>query len=455
MVVDNAEEILKSAIVAQSSGNIDGASALYERLISNAPERPEGYVNLGRIKQDQGDLNAAEGLYRQAIAVVPDAAVAHLNLGVIHVLRGDDVSAAAAFKHALKLDPAFASAHFNLAGVYQREGHVQSALSQLDALLADYPNDLSAILAKVPMLFDLGRLEEAWTHYAHRGGIFPDTNSSLSAPLWHGENISNKKILLSYEQGLGEQIMFASMVPEIIAQDVDLTIECEPRLVPLFTRSFPGVAVVPWQKPRHHFITETSFDMFAPMGNAGKWLRRTFDMFPQHHGYLSVDPKHVSAFREKYSRAAKGKSLVGLSWCSTAEKFGPDKSIPPAMLAPMLDHSDVFWINLQHGAAADDIVHDSLLRDPDIDPLIDMDGFAAQIAALDLVVSVSNTTAHVAGALGLPVYIMLPKVKNRHWYWFPDRTINPWYPSLQTFVQSTDGDWSDVIAAMTDTIAKV
>ncbi len=452
MTPNEAEDILTRALSVQSEGDLAAAAALYERFISTAPTRPEGYVNLGRLKQDQGDLDGAEALYRRAIAAAPDAAFAYSNLGVIHTRRGDDAAAAAAFEQALGLDPKIAPAHFNLAGVYQREGRLDDALAQLDALLRDHPNDLSAILAKVPILFDQGRLDEAWQQYSYRSALFPDTNASLSAPLWQGEDISNKKILLTYEQGLGEQIMFASMVPEIIADGADLTLECEPRLVSLFARSFPGAAVVPWQKPRHPIVTEAQFDLYAPMGNAGGWLRRGFGMFPPHTGYLCADPEHTAARRAKYRKAANGKKLAGLSWHSSAEQFGPDKSVPPNLLAPLFERSDIFWVNLQHGAAADDIAGDVLLRDPDIDPLADMDGFAAQIAALDIVVSVSNTTAHVAGALGKPLHIMLPKVKNRHWYWFPDRTPNPWYPSLQAFVQTKDGDWTDVIAAVADKV---
>ncbi len=453
MASDDADALLSRALEAQQTGDSDEAAALYEQLIKAAPARPEGYVNLGRIKQDRNDLAGAEALYQQAISAVPNAAFAHLNLGVIHVGRGDDLAAAGAFEQALQLDPTLAPAHFNLAGVYQREGRVHEALAQLDGLLADHPTDLSAILAKVPLLFDMGRLEEAWAHYAHRRALFPDTNAALTAPLWQGEDISNKKILLSYEQGLGEQIMFASMVPEIIAEGADLTVECEPRLVSLFARSFPGAAVVPWQKPRHPSVTEAQFDMYAPMGNAGAWLRRGFEMFPAHQGYLRADPNRVAALRTKYQRAANGKKLVGLSWHSSAEQFGPDKSVPPSMLAPLFERGDIFWVNLQHGDAADAIAADVLLRDSDIDPLADIDGFAAQIAALDLVVSVSNTTAHIAGALGKPVYIMLPKVKNRHWYWFPNRAPNPWYPSVQPCVQTVDGDWAAVVAAVTDNLS--
>ncbi len=453
MTTDDVEDILQRARSVHSAGDLAGAAAIYEQLIAAAPARPEGYVNLGRLKQDQDDLDGAAALYRQAIAAAPDSALAHLNLGVILVRHGDESAAAAAFKQALQLDPALAPAHFNLAGVYQREGRLNEALSQLDALLTDNPGDLSAVLAKVPMLFDLGRLGEAWDHYVHRRALFPDTNAALSAPLWQGENISNKKILLSYEQGLGEQIMFASMVPEIIAEGADLTLECEPRLVSMFARSFPGAAVVPWQKPRHPVVTESSFDMYAPMGNAGAWLRRGFDMFPRHDGYLRADPGKAQALRAKYQKTANGKKLAGLSWHSSAEQFGSEKSVPPVLLAPLFERADVFWVNLQHGAAAGDIASDALLRDPDIDALVDMDGFAAQIAALDLVVSVSNTTAHVAGALGKPVQIMLPKVKNRHWYWFPDRAPNPWYPSLRPYVQSVDGEWRDVVAAVNEDLA--
>lgn len=441
---DHVTATIEKAVSAQNAGDVDTAAALYEQLIADEPARPEGYVNLGRIKQDQGDLNAAEDLYRRAVSVAPDSAFAHLNLGVVHVLRANEVVAAAEFEKTLQLEPDLAPARFNLAGVYQREGRLEDALTLLSGILEKHPDDISAILAKVPLLFELGQLDSAWEHYNRRYEL----DQSLRTPLWRGENIKNKKVFLCHEQGLGEQIMFASMVPDLLGQGAALTIEVEPRLASLFTRSFPSIAVLSWQKPRHPNVLSGSFDMYAPIGNAGAWMRNAFNKFPQHCGYLKPDPSRAAALRAKYQKAAGARRLAGLSWHSSSALFGRDKSVPPADLAPLLNRDDVLWVNLQHGAAAQDIGCGPLLRDPDIDPLADLDGFAAQIEALDFVVSVSNTTAHLAGALGKPVYVMLPKTKNRHWYWFPGRAPNPWYSSLKPFVQETEGVWTDVVAAV-------
>jgi tetratricopeptide (TPR) repeat protein len=441
---DNVSALIEQAVAAQNTGDVGAAEDLYERLIAEAPTRPEGYVNLGRIKQDRGELETAEDLYRCAISVAPNSAFAHLNLGVIHILRADEAAAAAAFEKALQLDPDLTPARFNLAGVYQREGRIDDALAQLSGILEKHPGDINVVLAKVPLLFESGQLDAAWEHYNRRYEL----DQTLRAPLWRGENIKGKKVFLCHEQGLGEQIMFASMVPELLGQGAALTIEVEPRLVSLFTRSFPSAAVLPWQKPRDPAALDGSFDMYAPIGNAGAWMRNAYDMFPLHRGYLKPDPSRADDLRTKYKAVAGDRKLVGLSWHSSSELFGRDKSVPPADLTSLLNRDDVLWVNLQHGAAAGDIECDTLLRDPDVDPLADLDGLAAQVEALDLVVSVSNTTAHIAGALGKPVHIMLPKVKNRHWYWFPSCAPNPWYPSLKPFVQDVDGVWTDVVNAV-------
>jgi len=444
MMDGDANLILQKAIDAQRSGDIDTAARLYEDFIAAAPPRPEGYVNLGMIKQNRGDLAAAEDLYRRAIDAAPNEAFPHLNLGVVHIHKGEVAAAQSELERAVSLQPNLAPARFNLAGIYQRQYRFEDALAQLDAILKNTPTDLPANMARVPLLFELGRLKEAWDAYAHRSAMFPNANNDINAPLWRGEHLTGQKLALVFEQGLGEQIMFASLVPEMTRETLALTLECEARLAPLFARSFPNVNVVPWSQPRGPEMTNGGFDVYAPMGDAAVWRRRTFEDFPRHEGYLKADEARSARLREEYLKQSGGKKLVGVSWHSAAPQFGLDKSLPQDALSALLDNANVQWVNLQYGPEAN-FTHANMLRDDAIDPTQDMDAFAAQVAAMDLVVSVSNSTAHLAGALGKPVWALLPKTRNRRWYWFAGRDPNPWYPSLKSFVQTEDGAWGNVI----------
>jgi len=441
----SADSLLAQAIAAQNAHDFARAAALYQQLITLAPGRPEAYVNLGLMHQNSGRLEAAEKLYRGAIKIAPKLAAAHLNLGVVHVRRREEDAALACFQQVLKLEPDRKDALLNVAGVYERTGKLESAAKALDRLIALAPADITAHMARANALFMLGRWQGAWTSYHRRHAIFWGEGRALPGRPWRGEDAAAKTVLLSFEQGLGEQIMFASMVPEIARAARRVIVECEARLVTLFQRSFPGVDVVPWSADWHPRVRGADIDFHAALGDPGLWLRDSFESFPAHDGYLVPEAARVAALREHYTAMANGKRIVGLAWHSAAVPFGPQKSIPPAALAPLLAREDVFWVNLQHGPARGEIGA-PLWTDPAIDPSGDFDSLAAQIAALDAVVSASTAGAHVAGALGRRTLLILPKVLGRHWYWFPERESNPWYPSVKTFVQRQDGVWDDAAA---------
>ncbi len=440
----NADSLLAQAIAAQNAKDFARAAALYQQVIALAPARPEAYVNLGLMHQNSGRLETAEKLYREAIKVAPKLAVAHLNLGVVHVQRREEDAALGCFQQVLKLEPDRKDALLNLAGVYERTGKVESAAKALDRLVMLAPADITANMARANALFMLGRWKDAWSSYHRRHAIFWGEGRALPGRPWRGEDITGKTVLLSFEQGLGEQIMFASMIPEIARAAKHVVVECETRLVALFQRSFPGVETVPWSADWHPRVRGVDIDFHAALGDPGLWLRDGFEKFSAHDGYLVPDAARVADIRARTTAMANGKRIAGLAWHSAAIPFGPQKSIPPAALAPLLAREDIFWINLQHGPARSE-VGAPLWTDPATDPSGDFDPLTAQIAALDIVVSASTATAHVAGAIGKPTLLILPKVLGRHWYWFPERDANPWYPSVKTFVQERDGIWDDAV----------
>jgi Flp pilus assembly protein TadD len=440
----NADSLLPQAYAAQSAKDFARAAKLYEQVIAIAPHRPEAYINLGLIRQNAGALDEAERLYRRAIKLAPKMAIPYLNLGVVHVKRGEEDAALANFQQALKLEPNRTDALLNLAGVYERLGRLPEAARALDRLVELAPTDITANMGRANVLFMIGRWTDAWTSYQRRHGIFWGAGRKLPGQPWRGEDIAGKTVLLSFEQGLGEQIMFASWIPEIARAAKHLIIECEARLVALFQRSFPGVEIVPWSADWHPRVRASEIDFQAALGDPGLWLRGRFAAFPAHEGYLKPDPAQVAAHRTRYQDLAKGRRIAGLAWHSAALPFGPQKSVPKEALAPLLAREDIFWINLQHGPARGE-VGAPLWTDSTIDPAGDFDPLAAQIKALDVVVSASNGTAHLAAALGRPTLLALPKVIGRHWYWFPERESNPWYPAARPFVQEREGSWDGVM----------
>ena len=188
------------------------------------------------------------------------------------------------------------------------------------------------------------------------------------------------------------------------------------------------------------------------MGSLGRLLRRQEADFPRHEGYLVPDPLVVGATAERLAAEAQGRSLVGISWSSRAGRTGEARSASLQQWAPILEQQGCRFVSLQYGSVADEIAAAGqalgveILSLPDIDPLKDLDAFAALIAALDLVVTVGNATAHMAGALGRPAWVLLPLVPS--WRWMLGREDSPWYPSLRLFRQERRGDWGTVIERM-------
>lgn len=445
-------DALSRALAAQAAGRIDEAAKLFEQAIVRDPRSVPALASLGQIRQGQGDLKAAKDLYARALAIERGMAGLHNNYGAVLVAEGDDAAAIPAFALALSLEPAHQLFRHNLASALDRAGRHMDALAHFDAMLAREPGHIHALLGRASALFALGRWDEAWEVYQHRHRQhWPEGQRPLPSKPWRGEPLAGKKLLLAYEQGLGEQIMFASHIPELRALGAKLVVECESRLVPLFARSFPDITVVPWQDPWHPEVSAADIDVHVAMADAARWLRRGAPGLPAAAGYLKAEPARVAGLRARYAALAGGRRLVGLSWHSTGVNYGPQKSMPLSALRPLLARDDLFCVSLQYGVAPD---MPGLYADPEIDVTADLDSAAAQITAMDGVVTVSNTTAHLAAALGKPVKLMLPKAAGRIWYWFSDRAPHPWYTTLRFYVQERQGVWDDVVARVSADLGK-
>src|SRR5690606_27941564 len=212
------------------------------------------------------------------------------------------------------------------------------------------------------------------------------------------------------------------MLPELLACGADLTLLCDPRLIPLFTRSFPGLPVWPLQGGRS---PQVAADVQIGLGDLGSILRPSFSAFPPAAAYLRPDAGRVADLRATYT-ARRKRLIVGLTWRSKAAA-GPYKSTRLVDWAPVLRQEDILFVDLQYGdtaaerSEAQSQLGVDILHDDRIDPLKDLDGFAAQAAAVDLVLGGSNSGQHIAAAVGRPCWIAVPGGAGRLWYWFLDR----------------------------------
>jgi tetratricopeptide (TPR) repeat protein len=292
--------------------------------------------------------------------------------------------------------------------------------------------------------FTQGQLDEAWDDYAVRAeskGSFAFRKLDLPWPPWLGEPLDNKKILIWGEQGLGDEVLFASIIPEIAAEAGLCIFGCSKRLVKVFQRSFPK-AIVESLDDVLATQSERDFDYQISALDLGRWRRRKLSAFSNHGAYLKADLAAVERARScwKAKTQAGSKKLVGFSWRSFAPHVGDKKTPRPEFWSELLDAETHTLVSLQYGQpnqiaseclALGRSLGQTIHFDPMVNLSADMDDAIAHIAAMDCLVTVSNSTAHLSAALGVPTIVVVQSGKARLWYWFKDGYFSPWYPSVR------------------------
>jgi tetratricopeptide (TPR) repeat protein len=468
----------------RAMGRLDDAVSSYRHALEIAPENAGIHYNLGNALKDLQQFAEALDCYEQEIRLNPNFAEAYNNMGDALKQLGEIEKAIDAHTHALKINPSLVEAHFNLGNAFRACDRLEEATCRYEQGLKLRPDYLDAAVNLGYTLEDLGRIAEAiiyyeqalkinpecaaahfnralawlrqtdfkqgWEEYEWRWKNKNETPPNFGLPAWQGELLTGKTLLITAEQGIGDEIMFASCFEDLLKQSAGAVIECESRLVPLFARSFPAATIV--HKPVSRSLecerSTSRPDVQIALAGLPRFFRPNLESFPNHHGYLKSNPERITFWRKRFDRLGRGLK-VGISWrggndpnvrrrCSTTlDQWKPVLSVP-----------NMHFINLQYGES---ITERTIAREQcaveifdweDSDPLKDLDDFAAEIAALDLVISVDNSTVHIAGALGVPVWTLLPFASD--WRWFLDQHKSPWYPSMRLFRQSQFGDWTDV-----------
>jgi hypothetical protein len=387
--------------------------------------------------------------YRRAIELRPQLPEAHYNLGnTLHSLERLE-EAAASFERALELRPEYAEAHYNLGCVLEDLGRLDEAIVRIDRALEIKPDYSQARFGQALALLQSGNFAAGWPNYESRWqSIDHDTPwRAYQQPVWTGERLASGRLLLWGEQGIGDEIQFAGLIPDAVRSGNRIVLDCDKRLKPLFERSFAGVEVVSGCGPAEAQTAEIAAQL--PAGSLPGLFRSTEAAFAATTSpYLKADALERERFRNQYH---DGRRLVGLAWHTQSLKTGRKRSLGLESFAPLFALGGIRWISLQYGnfdaleeqAAA---AHAPLFIDRSVDHFVDMDRFAAQVAAMDQVITIDNSAAHLAGALGLPVWLLLPFAAD--WRWLNARTESPWYPTLRLFRQPKIGDWKPVIESV-------
>jgi Flp pilus assembly protein TadD len=476
---DFAEALTNMGILLVDQGRPDDAVTVFRRALALKPGDTKAFINLGEACRVGGNWTAATRAFCRAITLQPEEADLWNSLGITLLSGHDDEPCRTAFENAVCLDPShaealsnlghslyragnfgrsvreanralmlkpeFAGAHNNLGVALQAAGQVDAAVGAYRAALAIRPDHPPAWYNLATALLLRGDFEEGWNAYEWRwkGGVPCLSPRPLAAPEWIGDAPAGRRILVHAEQGIGDAIQFARYLPLLAARGARVLVECHPELISLF-KSLQGIESIasPGETPPPH-------DLQLPMMSLPQRFATLADGIPADIPYLFADPEASQIWAERLA-PLRGKK-VGLVWAGNARDHDAAahavdrrRSLPLSLLAPLLALPDIAFISLQKGPAAGQIV--SLpppLRPSDpTSGLADFADTAALVANLDLVISVDTAVAHLAGAMGKPVWIL--SRFDGCWRWLLDRDDSPWYPTARLFRQTKAGDWHEV-----------
>ncbi len=294
--------------------------------------------------------------------------------------------------------------------------------------------------------------KEGWELYESRYHI-KDKFFSLK-PKLIDFNIKNKKIFIWAEQGLGDQILFSSLLFNALKTQNKFIVSIDSRLISLFTRSFSWANNVEFISS-NNFIPDSQYDFHIPMGSLGKFFRNSIQDFDAHPiAYLKADDEKVKLLSRKLKKNQV--KVCGISWKSSNNEYSVEKSLSLDKLKPILLRLNTAYVSLQYGESADEIkkILEKYKIDiqslNEIDNYNDIDGLAALISACDYVVTTSNVTAHIAGAINKKTFLLLPSGIARIWYWGTSSEHSLWYPSIEIIRRSISDSWEDSIEKLSN-----
>jgi tetratricopeptide (TPR) repeat protein len=469
---DDTDMLLNLGLTAWNVGHLEGAERMFRHFIDKRPDHPAGYNNLGSVLRDRGSLSDAIECLRAAIYRMPQEPMLWNTLATALAEEGRAEESLVFYEEALRLNPDYPRVWHNLGYAYSHLGRLDDARNAYDRALKLATHSSERIEAKHSRsicLLGLGETKEGFTEYEVRHS--PDFRASVvhytKAPQWKGEDLTGKRILMLGEQGLGDEFMFANILPDIaraIGPEGKLQIAVDPRLISLFARSFPNAEVGDYDdrklNEKHIRIFEWARqngdpDYYAPFGTGLQFFRKSVTDFPR-EGFLEADPERTAAFRAQLTELGSG-PFVGVCWRSMV--LGNMRQKYYSALdawAPILKTKGVTFINLQYGDCVKELAEAEarmgvrIHQLPGLDLRNDIEGAAALSEACDLVISAPTAAAALAGAIGRPTWFLCagrvwPQLGTDHY---------PWYRDTRVFTPEKFGDWSEVMPKVAEALAE-
>lgn len=480
---DFAEAHLALGRIYHGRGEFDDASDCYALATHFGGDRQAGHLRQGLLALDRGKFDEARGQLERALALDPQDAMAHNALGAALLKLGKTDAAAARFERAIELREDFAQAHSNLGYllfrereqfesgarhieralvlapqdtgvlcnwtmVLQQQGRFDEHIALSGSVLSAHPDLHEMRLNRALVLLTRGDFRRGWRDYEARKHLAPYTQRPAQWPVWDGAALAGKTLFVRSEQGIGDEIMFASCLAEVVTAARACLVECSPRLESLFRRSFPAARVVPLGKAAALSAEEVDYEI--AVGSLPLHFRNSEADFPRHAGFLVADASRTAFWKNRLAQLGEGLK-VGISWRGGVQTTRRSlRSLPLELWLPILQCSGARFVSLQYGDVGGEITElrerHGVNLDHWQDAIDDLDETAALISALDLVITVQTAVAHLSGALGKKAWVMISAVPE--WRYMERGASMPWYPALRLYRQAAPGEWDSLIEAV-------
>ena len=438
-------------ILAQTGREHEAIERLQARIVPNY--EPLLLRELVNLLCRHNRFDAASLTCQQALARDSSNAEAHALSGYLALMaHSDPVLALEHFDQAALALPADADLSSNRGIALQQLGRFEEAIECYDKSISIDPRHRAGRIHRALALLLTGDYARGWDEYEYRRLAADWAAPPMGVVEWQGEDLQGKSIYAYAEQGIGDEILFASCIPDLMAQSGRVMLECDPRLMPIFARSFPGIAVYSRAQRLSgtHSPTAEGADFMIPIGSLPRHFRPHPQSFPARRSFLCADEDLSAMMRERLA-ALPGRLRIGISWRGgTTQTGAANRSIRLEQLLSLLKVSAVSWVSVQYGDANAEIAamrerHGICVHEfPDV--LADYEQTAALVCALDLVISVQTSIVNLCGALGRPVWVAAPL--NPNWRYGLRADSMPWYASVRIIRQKLPGDWTGAIVAM-------
>ena len=431
----NADALHLLGVSVYQSEQYDIAINLITQAIQIDSTKPLFFTNLGNAFQKQGKLEKSVQAYQKAIQIQPDYADAYYNLGNAFQKQGKLEKSVQAYQKAIQIQPGYAEAYFNLGNSLREQGKLKESTQALQKAVQIQPDYADAHFNLAMLLLLQGQFVEGWEKYEWRwDSSLKSQKRNFKRPLWDGTSLSSKSILIYAEQGFGDSIQFARYI-DLFPDTATIIVACQPELKSLL-KSIERIDTL---------VTKgediPNFDFHAPIVSLPHIFGTVLETIPAKIPYLYPDKNPDFSFLSDDERDLK----VGIAWAGSPTHINDrNRSISLNNFKCLLDIKGCEFFSLQVGEHHRDIKqcgYSRIIKDLG-KQFTNFHHTASVILQLDLVISVDTAVAHLAGALGKPVWTLLPFIPD--WRWMLNRSDSPWYPSMTLFRQRKRGDWHSV-----------